>query len=95
MLSYRSKTHNFASISPFRALRLTFAVKFPDSNGDNWLLTRDFAFIDLCFCGLLALQDSVEAWPPAQRIEENVSDRVPESVAAKPPSALMHSYCPG
>jgi hypothetical protein len=36
------------------SLRHGFAAAFPGLNGDNWLLTRDFAFIDLFFFSLLA-----------------------------------------
>jgi hypothetical protein len=35
-------------------LRHGFAVRFAGLNGDNWLLTGDFAFIDLFFFSLLA-----------------------------------------
>jgi len=31
-----------------------FATAFPALHGNNWLLTRDFAFIDLFFFSLLA-----------------------------------------
>jgi hypothetical protein len=37
-----------------RGFRPLFAVKFPKSNGDNWLLTPNFGFVDLRFLGLLA-----------------------------------------
>jgi len=35
-------------------LRRTFGVECPGGNGDNCLLTLDFAFIDLAFSRLLA-----------------------------------------
>jgi len=35
-------------------LRLTFARKCPERKGDNCLLTRDSAFVDLSFYSLLA-----------------------------------------
>ena len=38
----------------FTRLRHGFAVAFRALNGDNWLLTRDIAFIDLFFFSLLA-----------------------------------------
>lgn len=35
-------------------LRFHFAANVPAMNGDNCMLTRDFAFIDLSFSRLLA-----------------------------------------
>ena len=35
-------------------LRLTFASKFPEWNGDNCLLTRGSAYVDLSFSPLIA-----------------------------------------
>jgi hypothetical protein len=31
-----------------------FAGEFPEQNGDNCLLTKNFGFVDLPFSGLLA-----------------------------------------
>jgi hypothetical protein len=38
----------------FTGVRHAFAAAFPSLHGNNWLLTRDFAFIDLFFFRLLA-----------------------------------------
>jgi hypothetical protein len=38
-----------------------FRRSVPKSNGDNWLLTRNFAFVDLPFLRLLALASTVSA----------------------------------
>jgi len=45
--------HNLNGKARYRLLR-RFAVAFPALHGNNWLLTRDFAFIDLFFFSLLA-----------------------------------------
>ena len=77
---------------------VAFAAKTPAWNGDNWLLTRDFAFIDLCFSVYLArnrvaLRLCYEATAESRR---NVSDRVLRvrcGELTRP--AVIHSYCPG
>jgi hypothetical protein len=45
---------NFKQKTSVTGFRRRFAVRFAGVNADNWLLTGDFAFIDLFFFSLLA-----------------------------------------
>jgi hypothetical protein len=49
-----SPANSWPPAGPVVGLRRVFAVKFPDYNGDNWLLTPIAGFVDLSFLRLLA-----------------------------------------
>jgi hypothetical protein len=47
-------SRSFAQETSRRPVRLVFAELFPEEKGDNCLLTKGSAFVDLAFCCLIA-----------------------------------------